>query len=172
MGEQANAEGQPSKSPSQFARALAARLVTQRNVGSDVHWGNEGFCVDLALHHPERAEDVSIGVLCDTTRYVTDDPVEWEVFRTHILQMQGWKVHRVWTPHFFRDPNGCMQAVVKDIEAAMEAEREAIERLAHANAAAASGAPSGTGSSVREIIERRGTTSKKRHAPQQDHKAA
>jgi hypothetical protein len=25
-------------------------------------------------------------------------------------------VHRIWTPHFFRDPKGCMAAVLRDAE--------------------------------------------------------
>jgi hypothetical protein len=156
----AEAEGsvnpRPSKTPSQFSKALAGRLVTLHNVGSDVHWGNDGFCVDLALHHPERAEDVSIGVLCDTTRYGTDDPVEWEVFRTQMLEHQGWRLHRIWTPHFFRDPSGCMTAILRDIEVALEKERENAERAAEAAAIAQQQpTPQGTGSSVREIIARR-----------------
>src|SRR5439155_23250825 len=150
--DEASVNPRPSKSPSSFPKALAARLVTLHNVGSDVHWGNEGFCVDLAVHHPERAEDVSIGVLCDTTRYATDDPVEWEVFRTHMLQMQGWKIHRIWTPHFFRDPNGCMLSIIRDIEAALEQESEAARKAADLNSAAAM---SGSVSGVREIIARR-----------------
>jgi AAA domain/REase_MTES_1575 len=156
----AEAEGsvnpRPSKTPSQFSKALAGRLVTLNNVGSDVHWGNDGFCVDLALHHPERAEDVSIGVLCDTTRYGTDDPVEWEVFRTHMLQQQGWKIHRVWTPHFFRDPNGCMQAIMREVDDALAAERENAAKAAELAAVAGKGSTD-TGSSVRDVIKRRGT---------------
>ena len=27
-------------------------------------------------------------------------------FRTAIHESQGWKLQRIWTPHFFRDPNG------------------------------------------------------------------
>jgi hypothetical protein len=141
--------------PSQFAKALAGRLVTGHNVGSDVHWGNEGFCVDLALHHPDRAEDVSIGVLCDTTRFSTDDPVEWEVFRTHMLQQQGWKIHRIWTPHFFRDPSGCVQNILRDVEEALQTEKEQNVRAAEAAAAAAQRQDSG--SSVRDGIKRRGS---------------
>jgi hypothetical protein len=149
----------PSKSPSQFAKAMAGRLVTLHNVGSDVHWGNEGFCVDLALHHPDRAEDVSIGVLCDTTRYVTDDPVEWEVFRTHMLQMQGWKVHRIWTPHFFRDPAGCMAGITRDIAEALEAEKQASARASDVALSKDSG------STVRDVIKRRGTKKDSSAAP-------
>ena len=109
----------PTRFPSHFSQALAGRLLASHKIGSDVHWGNDGFCVDVALHHPERAEDVTIGVLCDMNRFEhAADPVEWEVFRTAILEGQGWKFDRVWTPHFFRDQQAVTQGVVQDAEAA------------------------------------------------------
>lgn len=53
-------------------------------------------------------------MLCDTTRYAgADDPVEWDVFRTSVHESQGWKLQRVWTPHFFRDPSGITAAIAK-----------------------------------------------------------
>ena len=114
-----------NKTPSNFARAIGNRLAGAHNIGSTVHWGNDGFCVDLALHHPARAEDVTLGVLCDTTRYSSSqDAVEWEVFRSAILEQQGWKLHRVWTPHFFRDPQGCLQKIAQEVEAALQGERQ------------------------------------------------
>ncbi|HEY8666088.1 MAG TPA: AAA domain-containing protein, partial [Tepidisphaeraceae bacterium] len=119
----------PARWPSEFAQALAEQLCGERQVGSDVHWGNDGFCVDLALHHPKNAEDVTIGVLCDATRFAqAQDPVEWEIFRTGILEGQGWKLHRVWTPHFFRDPRGGIDAIVKDVNEVLanEEEKDAI----------------------------------------------
>jgi hypothetical protein len=103
-----------TKTPSRFAEALAGRLAAEHRVGSDVHWGNDGFCVDVALHHPARADDVTLGVLCDTTRFTqAADPVEWDIFRTGILEAQGWKLHRVWTPHFYRDAEGGVRAVIE-----------------------------------------------------------
>jgi hypothetical protein len=118
--ERASVSPHPSKTPSQFARALAERLRVEQNLGSDVHWGNDGFCVDLAMHHPTRAEDVTVGVLCDTTRFAgSEDPVEWDVFRTAVHESQGWKLHRIWTPHFFRDPAGSMRAVRQQVDAAL-----------------------------------------------------
>jgi hypothetical protein len=103
-----------SRYPSSFCRGLGCRLVEQHNVGADVFWGNDGFCVDLALHHPQRAEDVTIGVLCDANRFgLAADPVEWEVFRTLVLESQGWELQRLWTPHFFRDPRGVIDAILR-----------------------------------------------------------
>jgi hypothetical protein len=113
----------PTRSPSEFAGALANELVTRRKIGSDVHWGNDGFCIDLALHHPERPEDVTIGILCDGTRFVlAEDPVEWDVFRTGVLQDQGWTLHRMWTPHFFRDPEGNTRTVAKEVQSFLTTE--------------------------------------------------
>lgn len=101
----------PSATPSKLAEALARRLAKDAT-SSDVHWGNDGFCVDVALHHPTRAADVSVGVLCDGARYEkADDPVEWDLFRTHILESQGWKLVRLWTPQLFRDPDKAIEQV-------------------------------------------------------------
>ena len=43
-----------TRNPSRWAGAIASRLARKHSVASDVHWGNDGFCVDLALHHPTR----------------------------------------------------------------------------------------------------------------------
>ena len=102
-----------SKTGSRFARALAEGLA-QRGVSSEVHWGNEGFCVDVALAHPTRAEDVTIGVLCDTARFErARDKVEWDIFRTAALEAAGWRLHRVWTPQFVRNPEGAVKGVLE-----------------------------------------------------------
>ncbi|MBI1367808.1 MAG: DUF4011 domain-containing protein [Planctomycetes bacterium] len=100
--------------PSKFAAATAHHLAGAHNVGSDVHWGNDGFCVDMALHHPVRAEDRTLGVLCDLTRFEkAEDPIEWEAFRTMVLESQGWTLHRVWTPQVYRDPTGTMNRIIR-----------------------------------------------------------
>ncbi len=107
-----------SASGSAFARALATGLA-RHGVSSQVHWGNDGFCVDLALAHPTKAEDVTIGVLCDTARFErARDKVEWDVFRTRVLEAQGWKLHRVWTPQFVRNPEGALKKIIEAASAA------------------------------------------------------
>jgi hypothetical protein len=110
----------PSRSPSLFAAGLARALKS----GADVHWGNDGFCVDLAMHHPSRPGDVTIGVLCDGCRYAgAEDAVEWDIFRSGVLAGQGWKLHRIWTPHFFRDPQGDLARIDKAQQAFVASEK-------------------------------------------------
>lgn len=106
----------PSTSPSRFAKALAHELARKQGQRSVVHWGNDGFCVDVAIGHPRFVEDVTIGLLCDLNRYHrADDPLDWEIFRTDILEATGWQLQRIWTPQFFRDSIGVCQRVVTSV---------------------------------------------------------
>lgn len=102
--QQAECEVMPIRQPSSVAAALGAQLRDEHAIGSTVHWGNDGFSVDIALTHPAMPEDVTIGVLADFNRYRnTPDPIDWELFRTMIHRSQGWDLERVWSPRLFRD---------------------------------------------------------------------
>lgn len=111
-----------SAAPSALAAALAYHLAETRGVGSTVHWGNDGFCVDLALAHPERADAVTAGVLCDFSRFhLAPDAVEWDLFRTSVLESQGWELVRLWAPVVFRDRQGVVDQVLRKAAAAARA---------------------------------------------------
>jgi hypothetical protein len=90
--------------PSPIAEWLANNVARENHQSSDVHWGNDGFCVDVAFHHSQRADQRALGVLCDLHRF-TDAPdlVDWEHFRTQLLEGKGWKFQRVFSPAIFRD---------------------------------------------------------------------
>src|SRR5262249_18729800 len=108
--------------PSPLAIALARRLG-DRGIASDVFWGNEGFCVDVALHHPTRAEDVTVGLLCDRARYdKAEDAVEWDLFRSEVFERQGWEVVRAWAPQVFRDPGGTVDLIPRGADAVVAKE--------------------------------------------------
>jgi hypothetical protein len=120
---------QLSRIPSVQAEQMAETLRQRFSLSSKVHWGNEGFCVDVALVHPSKIEDVTIGVMCDGTRYdKTDDLVEWDVFRTEVLESQGWKLLRLFSPNVFRD----LEAVLTQINSEHEncVQLEVMERTA------------------------------------------
>lgn len=107
----------PSKMPSTLAAALGKHLASAQAASNDVHWGNDGFCVDTALAHPTRVEDVTIGVLCDSTRFdKAPDRVQWDIFRTEILEVQGWQFFRLWSPQLFRDPKGTIAGIMREAQ--------------------------------------------------------
>ena len=101
---------------STLTESLAHRL-TKLGMGSEIYWGNDGFCVDMAVDHPTRTDDVTIGVLTDMTRFkMASDPVEWELFRTQILKSQGWELQRVWSPTIYRDAIGTQDSIKAHVD--------------------------------------------------------
>lgn len=114
INETAECDVNEARVPSRVAEALGESLRDNQNVGSTVHWGNDGFMVDIALTHPLMPEDVTLGVLTDFNRYRnTPDPIDWELFRSAILRGQGWDLERVWTPRLFRDLDSEKSQVIK-----------------------------------------------------------
>ncbi|MDB6138183.1 MAG: Superfamily and helicase [Verrucomicrobiaceae bacterium] len=98
--------------PSRLAAALGQTLLQHHQTGSHVHWGNDGFSVDVACIHPYMPADVTIGVLADFSRYhKTPDPVAWDLFRTQVLRSQGWELERLWSPVLFRRHEEMMQRI-------------------------------------------------------------
>ena len=82
---------------------FASRLANSGEVAAVSAWGNEGFCVDVALQDLDERRKVSLGVFLDFNRYrKTADPVKWEHFRSVMLKAQGWDIRRVWSPELFR----------------------------------------------------------------------
>jgi hypothetical protein len=115
----------PIKVFSQFSLALAQRLAAAKTFASDVHWGNEGFRIDLALHHPRRAEDMTIGVLCDFAQYPrAADPVEWDIFRTGVHESQGWQLQRIWSPQYFRDSAKVINTITREVDRFLASDTE------------------------------------------------
>jgi hypothetical protein len=104
-----------TKNGSTFARALGRHLSSAHGFTADIHWGNDGFCVDVALDDGSRG---ALGVLCDVSRYErARSAVEWDVFRSEVLMNQGWKLARVWTPEFFRDPERVTGTILANVPA-------------------------------------------------------
>jgi hypothetical protein len=57
-------------------------------------------------------------VLCDFNRYANaEDPVEWELFRTTMLEAQGWTFHRVLSPGLFANPRELLDGLAAAAEA-------------------------------------------------------
>lgn len=98
---------------SPLASAIASNLLAAESIGGVVNWGNEGFCVDYAMAKKANPSQIGIGVLVDGTRFsAVDDPIAWDIFRVDIHQKQGWTLQRIWSPHFFRDPEGNLKRIV------------------------------------------------------------
>ena len=109
----------PSGSP--FEDAVAAEL---RDAGHIVHGqvGSAGFFIDLAIVDPERPGRYLLGVECDGASYHSARSVrDRDRLRQQVLERLGWRIHRVWSTDWFRNPRRELQRVTEAIEAAKSA---------------------------------------------------
>ena len=96
------ATGREADSP--FEEAVADRLRTR---GHDVahQIGSAGFFVDLAIVDPASPGRYLLGVECDGASYHSARSArDRDRLRQQVLERLGWKIHRIWSTDWFRDP--------------------------------------------------------------------
>ena len=96
------ATGREADSP--FEAAVADRLRTR---GHDVahQIGSAGFFVDLAIVDPASPGRYLLGIECDGASYHSARSArDRDRLRQQVLEGLGWKIHRIWSTDWFRDP--------------------------------------------------------------------
>lgn len=65
-----------------------------------------GYRIDIAVRHPEKPSTYLCGVECDGATYHSARSVrERDRLRQEILEKYGWKLYRIWSTDWFRNPN-------------------------------------------------------------------
>ena len=125
--------GREADSP--FEEAVAARLRTL-DFDVDHQVGSAGFFIDLAVRDPDLPGRYVLGIECDGATYHSARSArDRDRLRQQVLEGLGWRIHRIWSTDWFRNP-----------ELELGKARSAI-RMAQV-AAAASGAASGPASAA------------------------
>jgi len=82
------------------------------SVEKDVGIG--GYQIDLAIKQDNR---YILGIECDSHIYeMSDSTRERDYHRQKYLESRGWRIHRVWTPGMWKDPQKEVNNIVKAIE--------------------------------------------------------
>ena len=111
--------GREADSP--FEQAVADRL---RARGFDVEHqvGSAGFFVDLAVVDPERPGRYLLGIECDGAAYHSARSArDRDRLRQQVLEGLGWRIHRIWSTDWFRDPERELGRVEEAVGAARTA---------------------------------------------------
>jgi very-short-patch-repair endonuclease/DNA polymerase III delta prime subunit len=127
--------GLPADSP--FEEMVAAKLaVLGYTVRTQV--GSQGYYLDLAIvdeHNPGR---YILGIECDGAAYhAARSARDRDRLRQQVLEAIGWRIYRVWSTDWFRDPDRELKRLVAAIEQAKEGqhiedadEEEPVEPIA------------------------------------------
>ena len=80
----------------------------ERNVGIG------GYQIDLAVKQNDR---YILGIECDSRLYeISESTRERDYHRQKYLESRGWKIHRVWTPGFWKNPDKEIAGIIDAIE--------------------------------------------------------
>jgi very-short-patch-repair endonuclease len=104
---------------SMFEAEVAAALI-DRGLKPQSQIGCGGFRIDLALTHPERPGEYSLGIECDGATYHSSQTArDRDRIRQSVLEALGWRIVRVWSTDWVRDP-------AKQVERILEAYDRAV----------------------------------------------
>ena len=102
-------------------RALTARGYTVRP-----QIGSQGFYLDLAVVDPDQPGRYVLGIECDGAMYHSARSArDRDRLRQQVLEAVGWRLHRIWSTDWFRDPTRETDRAVAAIE---EARRHALDQ--------------------------------------------
>jgi very-short-patch-repair endonuclease len=91
----------------------AAGYVVEKQIGSG------GFFIDLAIVDPERPGRYLLGIECDGAMYHSARSArERDRLRQQVLEDLGWRIHRVWSTDWFRNPDKETRRLIAAIEMA------------------------------------------------------
>lgn len=85
------------------------------------HVGSEGYNIDLAVVDQENPGRYLLGIECDGETYKNAKSArDRDRLRKEVLEAMGWKMYRVWSTDWFRNPERELQRLVDAIEKAKE----------------------------------------------------
>jgi very-short-patch-repair endonuclease len=108
----------------EFEEAVAEAL-RMRGLLVDEQVGASGYRIDLAIRDPRSQHHYLIGVECDGATYHSARTArDRDLLRQQVLREQGWRLHRVWSTDWFRNPEKTLDGVLQSVHRAMGAEPE------------------------------------------------
>jgi very-short-patch-repair endonuclease len=101
---------------SPFEEEVRQALVARGHL-VDSQVGSAGFFIDLAVEDPEAPGRYLLGIECDGASYhAARSARDRDRLRQSVLEGLGWRIHRIWSTDWFRDPLRELDRVVHAIE--------------------------------------------------------
>ncbi|GAB2945966.1 hypothetical protein GCM10027048_08830 [Hymenobacter coalescens] len=95
------------------------RALTARGYQLRPQIGSQGFFIDLAVVDPDQPGRYVLGIECDGAMYHSARSArDRDRLRQQVLEAVGWRLHRIWSTDWFRDPARETERAVQAIEEA------------------------------------------------------
>ncbi len=109
--------------------AEVARTIESWGYEAVPQVGTASFRVDIGVRHPDKGGRFILGVECDGAMYHSSRVArDRDRIRSEILQGLGWKLHRIWSPAWYRDRTNEEARLKAAIDEAAQSPAEVVER--------------------------------------------
>jgi len=103
-----------------FEDAIASAL-RDRGLDVDQQVGAGTYRIDMAIRDPRNRSRYVLGIECDGATYHSARSArDRDVLRQDVLRTQGWRIHRIWSTDWWRDPARSIDSVLRSLEQAQQ----------------------------------------------------
>lgn len=96
-------------------------FLTRKGYQLATQVGCSGYRIDMAVKHPTLSGRYVLGIECDGASYHSARTArERDRLRQDILESMGWKIHRIWSTDWIKDPVSEGQRLVEAVEEAIK----------------------------------------------------
>ncbi|RZJ24504.1 MAG: DUF3320 domain-containing protein, partial [Flavobacterium sp.] len=112
-----NSDSKAAKESDSYLEEAVYKALIQQGCKVQKRVGSKGFFIDLAIEDPENPGSFLLGIECDGAMYRSARSArDRDRLRQQILEASGWKLHRIWSPDWFRDPDKELKRVLQALE--------------------------------------------------------
>ncbi len=106
--------GKPADSDFEIA---VMRELTQHGYECEPQLGVAGYYLDLAVRDPGQPGRFLMGVECDGATYHSAKSTrDRDRLRQEILENLGWRIRRIWSTDWFKNPKAQIQPILQDLD--------------------------------------------------------
>lgn len=103
------------------------KFLVSRGCTVKMNVGNSDYTIDIAVEHPKKPGQYVAGIECDGGSYYMARTVrDREHLRTAVLEQMGWKMYRVWSTEWIRNPEGEKERLMDFVSNALRSHGETI----------------------------------------------
>jgi very-short-patch-repair endonuclease len=107
------------KAPDSDFEVAVAHALSRRGYEVKAQIGVSGYFIDLAVVDPERPDRFLLGIECDGATYHSAKSArDRDRLRQEHLERLGWRLERIWSTAWFRNPEAEVDRIAKRLEGA------------------------------------------------------
>jgi hypothetical protein len=107
------------KEPDSFFEESVLKLLKSHGIEAEPQVGTAGFFIDIGIKDSNNVGSYILGIECDGASYHSSKSArDRDRLRQEVLEGLGWKIYRIWSVDWFKNPKNEFDLLLKAIEEA------------------------------------------------------